>query len=300
MKTYNSIAIITPIYHGTQYIDRLIQMIDTSTKQLHRQHETVSVEYVFVIDSPDDWVDEQKEEQLIHSTDNIRVRFIVNSKNSGIHQSRVNGLHVSDSEFVYFLDQDDEIAPEFLLSQYDCIGRADVIVANGCRKNDQRVISRLYSRYLAQSLVRHPFMYIYGTDMIFSPGQCLIRRDAIPALWYANTMRVNGCDDFLLWLLMMNEKCNFTVNRRVLYSHVETMDNYSSSSEHMTESYMEMCDILEENASLKKSSIRVLRRRYQLKNNVKNSKNVWIKIWKIVSNVDISLITMLYKICGYH
>lgn len=49
-------------------------------------------------------------------------------------------------------------------------------------------------------------MYLYGTDMIFSPGQCLIRKAVIPRDWCKRRLTVNGCDDFLLWLLMFHEK----------------------------------------------------------------------------------------------
>lgn len=304
MKTTKTIAVITPVYHGIQYIGKLIHNVDSCAKKLIRVYPEATVEYLLVNDSPDNWISSEQEQAYKKQASNCSVSFYQNAENSGIHQTRVHGLNNTDAKYICFLDQDDELHEDFLLSQYKQIGKHDIIVGNGVRRNQECTTDanavKLYQRKAAQRLVRHPFFYVYGTDMIFSPGQCLIRKAAIPQEWVQNIMKVNGCDDFLLWLLMMQKNCSFGINEQIIYTHVETKDNYSSSSQCMTDSFMEMCQILEDKKLCKKTLVNVLRRRYQLKNSVKNSNNMWTKAACVVRNVDIILVTLFYKMCGYH
>ena len=42
--------------------------------------------------------------------------------------------------------------------------------------------------------------YLKVGTQIISPGQCLIKKKAIPEFWKTNLVRVNGADDYYLWL----------------------------------------------------------------------------------------------------
>lgn len=290
----NLISVITPIYHGENYIENLCFMIEKNSINLQEVYPDAQVEFVLVNDSP---------EIIIHAPNkikNYKLKIINNETNQGIHYSRVNGIINSNSEFVYMLDQDDVIEDDFLLSQYEKIGKFDIIISNGYRAGDN-FKKVLYRTRMAQKLALKKKMYIYGTDMILSPGQCLIRRNSIPDNWRKHILKINGCDDFLLWLLMFNQDVKFVVNYEKIYFHIDGIHNYSASSESMTKSYDEMCKILAVNNLINMKSLSVLKRRYRLKISLKSKEiSTFTKVLEIVKNLDTLFFTILYKGLGYH
>ncbi len=303
------ISVITPIYKGEKYIEKLCDMVDKNAKAAQKKLTDIEVEYILINDYPIQPIPNEVIEKVKSSSEYISIIKFENSSNFGIHQSRVNGLRIATGEYVLFLDQDDEIEENTILSQIECLKKninSDVVVANGYRKfidgNDTKEIrlKELYARKSALKLVRNQRIYIYGTDMILSPGQCIIRKNAIPIEWHENILNTNGCDDFYLWLLMFENNCKFTINTDKLYYHTETKSNYSASADNMTKSYMAMCDILQKNHLISSKKIEILKRRYQLKVYLKGEKNYINKILVMAKNIDIIICTAFYKICGWH
>lgn len=290
-----SISVITPVYHGGKYISKLIDMVNQSAVKLNEVHRA-AVEYIIVNDSPSEKIKElsnYKKDNII-----VSVKVIENEKNCGIHQSRINGLKKSTGEYVVFLDQDDEISEEFLLSQYESIGNADIVAANGYR------ISKTYKKPIykskwAHNMVKSYKTYIYGTDMIFSPGQCMIKKQSIPREWYRYVMDINGCDDFLLWLVMFNRSCRFAINNGKIYNHIDNEFNYSASGNSMAESYTQLCDILEKNTIIPRKQVKVLRSRYKLRMDMKKS-GIIRRILGLIKHPVIIWYTFKYKISGYY
>ena len=86
--------------------------------------------------------------------------------------------------------------------------------------------------------------FIKVRDLIVSPGHCLIKRTSIPEYWTKHVMSVNSADDYFLWLLMIENKCQFNVNYDVLYTHKYTGENVSGSLDQVHNSNMEMVDLL--------------------------------------------------------
>lgn len=231
------------------------------------------------------------------------VKFINNTINSGIHKSRVNGLSHAIGDYILFLDQDDMITKN-ALNKFEGViscGDTDIVIANGIRRWDNGRVEHLYRRKVAQRLALVEVIYLYGTDMIFSPGQCLIKRTSIPKYWYENILEVNGCDDCYLWLLMFNEGCKVAAIDSTVYCHVESESNYSNSGVAMYNSFVRMCDVLEKNMEYDKRKVDILRRRYEFKVGFKNSGGNGVKKFKLVlKNWDIVLATLFYKGCGYY
>lgn len=288
------ISIITPVYKGQRYLDALLEMISKNVYLLKQAHPNIEVECIFVNDYP-----ELPLKKISRELENLNIIFLENSRNEGIHQTRINGLNRASGKFIYFLDQDDEITDNCLLSQFDRIHDADVIISNGYRKFPDRN-ELLYSRNLALRLAKRERMYLYGTNMILSPGQCLIRKDAIPAQWKDNIMKVNGCDDMFLWLLMFQSGCKFNLNWDRLYYHTETEDNFSASSDNMTNSFEDMCDILENNGLIDSWKVRILRRRYRLKVSLKMHSGLMAKLILMIKNIDIIVNVIIYKFAGFY
>jgi len=149
-------------------------------------------------------------------------------------------------------------------------------------------------------LATREWAYLYGTDMILSPGQCLIRAEAIPKQWKEAILPVNGCDDFYLWLLMFEEGCKFATAPQHIYNHMENDANYSNSSDAMADSYYRVCAQLRQHTKYPDKKVNILERRYRLKQCLKADSSGAAKIWSILCNIDVIVITMLYKITGYH
>ena len=91
----------------------------------------VEVEVILVNDSPWSTIDESKLSAIKQS-----YKIVVNKKNSGIHQSRVNGINIASCDYILLLDQDDKISENYFESQYEKAMKenADLIIANGVRK----------------------------------------------------------------------------------------------------------------------------------------------------------------------
>lgn len=295
------ISVITPLYKGNEYVSDLYNMIKSNAKVLNYRYKDVSIEYIFVNDYP------QKSIFLenIKNIKDVEIKIIENKKNLGIHESRVKALKIATGDYVLFLDQDDVIDNKTLLSQIHRLKslsdkkKADVLICNGYRKFEDRK-EPLYLKNIAMRLAKKEMLYIYGTDMILSPGQCLIRKKAIPKEWEKFILKVNGCDDFLLWLLMFQKKCIFEINDYNLFYHTENEKNFSASSDNMTASFMEMCRLLEENGLIDEWKIKVLKRRYRLKIKLKSNISKSQKIKLMLKNIDIMFFTFLYKTCGYY
>ena len=307
------ISVITPLYKGEKYIDRLIHMIYKGYIKARESIADIQVEYILINDSPDTdmnmdgHVDKFNDMyKNAYLSENFTIIYAVNTFNSGIHKTRARGLDLSHGEYVMFLDQDDLISANAFLKFMQAIKKsmADIVVSDGYRRwksiSDGYIYSPLYKRNAALRLAAYENMYLYGTDMIFSPGQCMIKKTSIPNEWIDNILTDNGCDDCYLWLLMLNNKCSIYTIKDKLYCHIESNTNYSNSYNAMEKSFFAMCDMLDKNKSYNRQKTAVLRRRYRLKSYMKTQKNPVKKLIRLCCNPDIAAATFIYKLCGYH
>lgn len=93
---------------------------------------------------------------------------------------------------------------------------------------------------------------------IASPGQVLIRKEAISAVWKKNSLFYNGADDWMLWICMMSEKKVFVLNDEVLYEHVIDGRNASGNLLEMTYSEHEVVNVLEKEDVLSRDELKLL------------------------------------------
>ena len=253
------VSIITPLYKGTDYIPGLMAMIRKNAELLPAAQKGKNVpkaklEFILVNDSPADGL--LKEEELIRNyvpDQAFELTAVNHTENQGIHAARLTGLSKAQGEYILFLDQDDAISDSAVRTLLTAAEQthADVVAGNGCRLffTPEHILEKqipIYAKKAVLKEVGHEKMYLYGTDMIFSPGQCLIRKAAIPEDWCKRRLTVNGCDDFLLWLLMFHEKRSFCAIEDKIYIHNDTVNSYSSSYEAMERSFYAVCEFLEQ------------------------------------------------------
>lgn len=230
MKKRIIISIIVPIFYGKKYIQNIIHQVETCTETLPDKYD---IELIFINDAPDDKID------ITYFSEKVKI-FIKNTeKNRGIHGARVFGLECSEGQFILFLDQDDKIMPGYFASQIQLIKNADAIVCRCIHENKQ-----YYNMdFPFEKVISKEHMMTNGCSII-SPGQVLLRKSSIPNVWINNIMQTNCADDFFLWLCMMAENKQFTLNQEVLFQHVVNGVNYSLDTNRMIASEQEMLKIL--------------------------------------------------------
>lgn len=243
------ITVITTFYQGNAYIPRLIQMLDANAKRLQTDLGK-TVEYLLVNDSP--W---EPIELPQSGVENLTIRIVDNEKNLGIHKSRIRGIQEARGELLAILDQDDEIAEDFLVSQCRALGSGDVVICNGYKEMEGYSKS-IYRDRLKMSLINRMGIYLKAANQIVSPGQALLRKSAIPQAWLDHPMTSNGADDLYLWLLYLTKGTKFVMNPQKLYIHKQVGDNLSNSLEAMCRSDEEMCGILRKQGLLPEKDIR--------------------------------------------
>lgn len=244
------ISVIVPFYKGNQYMPGLFEVIRKNAASAP----ALSIELLIVNDSPDHTV--CYEEDWVQ---NFTLRILNNPHNMGIHGSRINGINAAAGRFIQMLDQDDLLADDALLSQYQAIGSSDIVVANGVDHGGANP-GPLYLGKKHQNWVTKDRFYYSVANMIASPGQCLIRKTALPVLWMEKPLQKNGSDDLLLWLLMFMDNCTWSVNYRQLYTHVITGNNLSADIPKMLDSSMQVLEYLQQTGKLTKRQERRFRR----------------------------------------
>lgn len=244
------ITVITPFYKGNAYMEQLFGCIRRNAQNAPE----LSVELLLVNDSPDCEI--LYDESWVQG---FTLSIHTNEKNSGIHQSRVNGLMQAQGTFIQFLDQDDRLEDDTFRLQFPLAQDADIVLGNGFDENPNSH-GDIYRSAAHQQQATQPRFYYTVANMIVSPGQCLIRKSAIPAAWYTNCLTHNGSDDLLLWLMMFAQGCRWAVNPARLYTHVDTGENVSANIPKMVTSSMEVLDILKKNALITKKQERQYRR----------------------------------------
>ena len=271
------ISVIVPFYKGQQYLDYLLDILDKNNNLIDEK-----MEVIFVNDYPE-------EHLVINNTYNFDVHVINNEVNVGIHHSRVNGLNQAKGKYILFLDQDDEITATCIKSQLEHIGNADLCIANGIMESDSES-HLIYKNKRSQDYLKKQIGFIKVRDLIVSPGQCLIKKESIPEFWKHHFLTVNCADDYMLFLLMIDKKCEFAVNYDILYTHKYTGINISNDIHQNYQSNMAMLDLIKD--ELKNINFSLLKRTIQYKYDMK----LHGKIKPSIKNIDLFIYNTIYQI----
>lgn len=224
------ISVIVPLYHGEKYVGQIV-------KQIERNQACVSdlaIQLLLYNDCPEETI------CLDVARHVVEIQVLNAKTNAGIHGARVNALKQAAGEYILFLDQDDVIRDNYIESQYQKIGDADAVI---CRLiNGKRL--HYTDTFRFEEVVTKEFM-LHSWCPIVSPGQVLLKKEAVPDIWKENILKNNGADDYFLWLCMMAEGMRFVLNQEVLFEHIITGFNTSENTNLMMDSEEEMICILE-------------------------------------------------------
>lgn len=230
------LSVIVPFYQGHKYIVDLIKMTEACTNRLNDQS---TVELILSNDSP-------KEEIVKRNVSDIVDVVVINTDiNRGIHGARVEGLSHCTGDYIVFLDQDDKISPDYFRSQIAALADADAVVCRA-RENGQEVYNRTVP---FMKTIDYENMVSIGNTIV-SPGQVLMRKEAVSDIWKRNLLKNNGVDDWFLWICMMRQGCLFALNEDILFEHRIDGSNLSWNSGKMLLSEKEMLEIIKAKALL--------------------------------------------------
>lgn len=231
----DDIAIITPVYKGNKYLPTLLQVIEKAADRI-KPHK---VNWILVNDSPT-----IKIVSLNTKLKNLKITKIENPHNLGIQKSRIVGLNHAISEYIMFLDQDDRIENSALKVHLSNIKNNDVSITNGYEiDSSKQTKEKFFNKFAEMDILKKLPYYFYLGNFIISPGMTLIRKNAIPDLWKKTNLKINGADDWLLWVLMLYKGSTFSLNFEPTYSHIRNDKNVSNNIKNMIASTYEALDI---------------------------------------------------------
>lgn len=204
------VSVIVPLYRGKKYLKQIVEQAEANSRVLQKQN--MHIELIFVNDSPEDKIE-------ICEGKSFPILLLENEKNRGVHFSRIRGYYAASGNYTLFLDQDDRLEENYLSSQLTRIGGKDAVVCNGTYRNGKKIFEEdpeVNAEWLMQNF-----------KLIRSPGQVLLRHDAVPQFWLNNVIEISGADDLFLWSLMAIEKRKIVYNGESLFTHVENGANTS-------------------------------------------------------------------------
>ena len=285
------ISVITPFYRGNKYIEQLFCVINKNYQKLRETFSNAKIELIIVNDSP--------EVEIEQPTTKVEFEYkvIKHKKNSGIHQARVTGLSYCTGDYVLFLDQDDVLKDNAIVSQMRTIikNKADLVICNAYMEKADGSFYALYSKKTDFNRINDKQFYLKSHNVIKSPGQCLIKTSCIPEEWTQYIMRTNGSDDLFLWILLFEKSYQFVINNEILYTHKYTGENLSESEEKMGTSSLEIVDFLEQIDYVRKSDIKNLKKSRQFRLELSHS-SLDKKIKLILKNFDLMCYLIINKL----
>lgn len=277
------ISVVTAFYHGNQYMEDYWDCLGAASAAAD-----CPIEVVLINDSPEVSVCLSEKPMK-----NLKVRVIEHSKNCGIHQSRIHGIEEAEGAYLLILDQDDRISENYFKSQMEKIGDADVIVANGYDEYASRK-GLLYQNHFSGMLALDEKMHLKVRNLIISPGQCLIRKEAVPAAWKKYVLKENGVDDAFLWFLMFDQNKKFVYNEEVLFTHCYTGTNISSTVEKMLHPHEELVACMLQMEGYPKKKARIYAKTVPYKFAIKGGKAALFR--ESIKHPDLFLTNLFYKL----
>lgn len=276
-------SIITAFYKGNKYVCDLLKIVENNTNSLKKNGVDAEVELIIVNDSPNYQI------ELPESYRKLNVSVVEHKENKGIHQSRVTGLLKSKGDYIVFLDQDDLLSDDALYKEYNKIGDSDAVIGNAYIEDANKYRKLLYRHNGQLKNLIKLTPYLVWRNIIASPGQCLIRRQAIPNEWFENILQSNGSDDLFLWILMFSSKRKFVVLDEPVYVHRYTGENLSSEKIKMAKSSLEVANYLVHIEYVTKTSYsRLFRRREMI---ISSFRPLYL-----IKNIDIIILKYFYML----
>lgn len=125
-----SVSVIIPVFNAENYLEECLHSVLNQTLQ--------NIEVIIIDDKSTDKSREIAEKFL----SDRRIRYILHDKNKGVSAARNRGIDLANGEYIYFLDADDYISPNMLMTMYNISKKynADIISCGYTRVDDKGVL----------------------------------------------------------------------------------------------------------------------------------------------------------------
>ncbi len=201
-KASVSVSVIIPCYNGARYLSEALNSVLA---------QTCPADEIIVVD---DGSTDHSQQIVAEYASKYPQLKAVSQKNQGVAAARQAGLKLSQSEYVIFFDQDDRLLPDAIQIGVDCLqqrpdcafvtGHCMLIDSNGDPKPSE-------IRYIAVI----NYLTMLGGDCIPTPAPVMFRRNALEAIGGFNLSLAQACDDYDLYLRLMQRFPAYCHNRVV-------------------------------------------------------------------------------------
>lgn len=200
------LSIIIPFYKGEKFFSRLLQSITNSMVQVSQNAEKIAVELLVIVDSVETetaYIQFEIEKANIPSL-SIDFHILKNEKNLGVAASRNKALQLAKGAYVYLIDQDDELLPNFFKRIFALLkpGIYDFILVNG-----QEFLTNLNVFYKAYYFTPNLTISALMTDdFIRTPGQVILKKEKIVRSGgFPVPEKHKGSDDRYAWIALFTK-----------------------------------------------------------------------------------------------
>lgn len=140
-----AVSVIIPVFNVEKYLDDAIQSVLAQSLQ--------NFEIILVNDGSSD---SSLEICTQYTLNNQRIQLI-NQKNAGVSIARNNGLLLARGEYVFFMDSDDTIDPNFLLTSYTIAieEQSDIVILGDyyCQRTTQTAALPTCAQFIRASFL---------------------------------------------------------------------------------------------------------------------------------------------------
>ncbi len=160
------ISVIIPVYNREKYIKNCLEVITNQTYK--------DLEIIIVNDGSSD-----NSINIINTFTDERIKLIHHEKNQGLSAARNTGIDNATGKYIHFMDDDDEVNPEFYkyLITASEKHQADVSVcsliiqyrlSNSLKYGKEIVVSDTVEKFKTSHMMRHGYVwrYLFKTDFI--------------------------------------------------------------------------------------------------------------------------------------
>lgn len=288
------ISIVIPFYNGNKHLKNLKITIDANYVELGS---IAKLEVILVNDSP--W---ESVNLSVFKGTKYNVTCVNHERNMGIHKARITGIENASGNYIFMLDQDDQVTPDCIKSLYNCFSEdVEIVYGNGIFETDNGP-KLILNNYCRANAAKNSRFYMYLGNLLSSPGQCLIRKNAIPQYWTENIVKSNCADDLFLWCLLM-KKSNAIYCNKIVYIHKNTGVNFSLDKENGYNSDREVLEYLKKANCLDERQLKVFETRCtrnidRLNNNKLSFSCELYNGFELLLKVGMILISSVCKIRG--
>ena len=206
------VSIVIPTHNGSNFLSRAIE---SAIKQTYPNIE------IIVVDDNGEGTEEQKRTQKVIESfsSNKNLKYFTYKKNINASHARNVGIKNSKGKYIAFLDDDDEMLPDKIKMQIECLLQKDYSYA-ACY-TDYKVSRGTYTEVSKENREGKLFFEALTRNLYVCGGSNLmVRRDAIDEIGgFDETFKRNQDLEFLVRIL---EKYNIAhVNGLHLIIHLE-------------------------------------------------------------------------------